>query len=85
MDMKNFELNGDILTVTVTIDGVGYWFSTRWKAPEKPYGDTWFLETYANQLTGKRDLSQEKITEFLNLINPRKNWDMSYYETLKRL
>ena len=33
-----------------------YIFGVQWKAPEKPYDDTWVLKSYGNKLNGVRDL-----------------------------
>jgi hypothetical protein len=76
MEMRDFILHRDILSVEVKIDGSDYRFGMRWKAPEKPYGDTWILQSYANKLTGEKDLSKEQIEEFLDTINARWNWNM---------
>ncbi|MBM7663544.1 hypothetical protein JOC85_004424 [Bacillus mesophilus] len=76
MDMSSFILHGDILSVEVKINGSEYRFVVQWKAPTKPYGDTWVLKSYANMLTGEKDLSEEKIAEFLNTINANWNWHM---------
>jgi hypothetical protein len=76
MEMKDFILHIDILSVEVQIDGKDYRFSVRWKAPDKPYGETWILQTYANKLTGKKDLSKEQIKGFLETINAKWNWNM---------
>ena len=39
---------------------------------KKPFDDTWILKCYANRMTGEKDLSKEKIAEFLETINA--NW-----------
>lgn len=64
MQMRDFILHGDILSVKVKIDGNDYRFGIQWKTPRKPYGNTWILKYYFNKLTGEKDLSDEKITEF---------------------
>jgi hypothetical protein len=46
-----------------------YIIGVHWKAPEKPYGDTWVLKSYSNKETGNKDLSKDQINEFLNTIN----------------
>jgi hypothetical protein len=46
------------------------------EAPDKPYGETWILQSYANKLTGEKDLSKEQIEEFLDTINAKWNWNM---------
>ncbi|MDQ6600820.1 hypothetical protein [Bacillus salipaludis] len=78
--MRSFILHGDILSVEVKIDENEYRFGVRWKAPKKPYGDTWILEYYGNKLTGEKDLSKEKIAEFLNTINANWNWNMDDFK-----
>jgi hypothetical protein len=80
MDMRSFILHGDILSVEVSIDGNDYRFGVQWKAPKKPYGDTWKLKSYANKLTGEKDLSEEKIAEFLDTINANWNWNMNDFK-----
>lgn len=65
MNMGNFILDGDILKVEAKMENVDYFFGVQWKAAEKPYGETWVLKSYANKVTGKKDLSQEKIDHFL--------------------
>jgi hypothetical protein len=80
MHMKNFILHGDILTVEVKMGDIDYIISVQWKAPEKPYGETWVLKSYANKLTGEKDLSQEKIDEFMDTINAKWNWNMADFE-----
>jgi hypothetical protein len=80
MEMKNFILHGDILSVEVKIDTIDYRFGIQWKAPEKPYGDTWVLKSYANKLTGEKDLSEEKIAMFLDTINAKWNWNMDDFK-----
>lgn len=45
MEMRDFILHRDILSVEVKIDGNNYRFGVRWKTPEKPYGDTWILQS----------------------------------------
>ncbi|WP_245680570.1 hypothetical protein [Bacillus marinisedimentorum] len=72
--MRNFILHKDILTVEVTIDQADYLIGVQWKEPEKPFGDTWILKSYANKKTGEKDLSDEKISSFLDTINARWNW-----------
>lgn len=76
MDMRSFILHGDILSVEVKINDSDYRFGVQWKVPKKPYGDTWELKSYANVLTGEKDLSKEKIAEFLDTINANWNWNM---------
>lgn len=43
----------------------------QWKVPEKPYDETWVLKSYANKLNGEKDLSKEKIQEFMDTINAK--------------
>ncbi len=76
MEMRNFILNKDILTVEVTIDQADYLIGVQWLEPEKPFADTWILKSYANKKTGEKDLSDEKISAFLNTINARWNWNV---------
>ncbi|WP_419955177.1 hypothetical protein ACN6MT_06375 [Neobacillus niacini] len=52
----------------------------QWKVPKKPYGDTWNLKSYANKLTGEKDLSEEKIAGFLDTINANWNWNMDDFK-----
>lgn len=80
MEMRSFILNGDILSVEVSIDDNDYRLAVKWTAPKKPYGDTWILKSYANKLTGKKDLSEEKIAEFLDIINADWNWNMDDFK-----
>ena len=39
MEMRNFILHQDILSVEVTIDKKDYIIGVQWKTPEKPYGE----------------------------------------------
>jgi len=80
MEMRSFILHRDILSVEVSIDSNNYRFGVQWKAPKKPYDDTWILKSYANKLTGEKDLSEENITEFLNTINANWNWNMDDFK-----
>ncbi|NMD69389.1 hypothetical protein HHO41_03745 [Bacillus sp. DNRA2] len=80
MDMRSFILHGDILSVEVKINESDYRFGVQWKAPTKPYGDTWVLKSYANVLNGEKDLSEEKIAEFLDSINANWNWNMDDFK-----
>ena len=80
MEMRSFILHRDILSVEVSIDSNDYRFGVQWKAPKKPYDDTWILKSYANKLTGEKDLSEENITEFLNTINANWNWNMDDFK-----
>ncbi|AKA72030.1 hypothetical protein [Clostridium scatologenes] len=59
MEMKDFILNGDILSLQVKINGDNYRFLVRWKMPQKPYDETWKLEGYINVVTGEKDLTEE--------------------------
>nr|WP_233096645.1 hypothetical protein [Fictibacillus halophilus] len=74
--MKDFILHKEILSVEVKIDGKDYRFGVRWKAPDRPYGETWILQSYANKVTGAKDLSKEQIKGFLETINAKWNWNM---------
>ncbi|PMC33884.1 hypothetical protein CJ195_26050 [Bacillus sp. UMB0899] len=80
MDMRNFILHRDILSVEVTIDKKDYIIGVQWKAPEKPYGDTWVLKSYSTKETGNKDLSKEQINEFLKTINANWNWNMDDFK-----
>lgn len=80
MEMRNFILHGDILSVEAKINGRNYILGIQWKAPEKPYDETWVLKSYANKLTGEKDLSKEQIKEFLDTINAKWNWNLSDYK-----
>lgn len=78
MEMRNFVLHGhNILSVEATIDGNDYIFGVQWKAPEKPYDETWILKSYSNKSNGEKDLSKEKIDEFLDTINAKWNWNVA--------
>jgi hypothetical protein len=80
MEMRNFILHGDILTFQVKIKDIDYTFSIQWKTPEKPYDETWILKSYCNNLTGEKDLTKEQITEFMDTINPKWNWNMADFQ-----
>ncbi|ASK64177.1 hypothetical protein CFK37_19500 [Virgibacillus phasianinus] len=80
MDMRNFILHRDILSVEAKINESDYIFGVQWKAPEKPYDETWVLKSYANKLTGEKDLSQEKINGFLDAINAKWNWNVAQFK-----
>ncbi|CAH0346702.1 MULTISPECIES: hypothetical protein [unclassified Bacillus (in: firmicutes)] len=81
MEMRHFILHGDnILSVEVTIDARDYRFGVQWKAPEKPYDETWVLKSYANKLNGEKDLSKEKIQEFMDTINAKWNWNVADFK-----
>lgn len=77
MEMRNFILHGDILSVEAKINGSDYILGVQWKAPEKPYDETWVLKSYANKLTGEKDLSKDQIKEFLDTINAKWNWNVT--------
>lgn len=74
MEMKNFILHGDILSVEVRIEKNDYIFGIQWKTPKKAYDDTWILKSYSNKLNGEKDLSKEKINAFLEKVNANWNW-----------
>lgn len=76
MEMKNFILNGDILSLQVKIDNSNYRFMVRWKVPKKPYDETWKLEQYINIDTSEKDLTKEKIDKFMDTINAKWNWNI---------
>ena len=80
MHMRNFILHRDILSVEVEIEGNDYIFGVQWKAPEKPFDDTWVLKSYINKLTGNKDLSKEQVEEFLDVINAKWNWNIADYQ-----
>lgn len=81
MEMRNLILHRDnILSIEVKIDESDYIFGVQWKAPERPYDDTWVLKSYANKLNGAKDLSKEKIQEFLDTINAKWNWDVADFK-----
>ena len=80
MEMRSFILHRDILSVEVSIDSNDYRFGVQWKAPKKPYDDTWILKSYANKKKKKKDLSEEKIAEFLDIINANWNWNMDDFK-----
>ena len=61
------------------IDRSDYKVGVQWKAPEKPFGDT-CVKSYANVLTGEKNLSKEKIAEFLDTINANWNWNIDDYK-----
>ena len=78
MEMRNLILQQrDILSIEVRIDDQDYIFGVQWKAPSQPYEDTWILKSYANKLNGAKDLSEEKIKEFLDTINANWNWNIN--------
>ncbi|AWI06780.1 hypothetical protein [Clostridium drakei] len=76
MEMKDFILNGDILSLQVKINEDNYRFSVRWKVPQKPYDETWKLEGYINVVTGEKDLTEEQVNKFIDTINARWNWNV---------
>lgn len=76
MEMSKFILRGDILTLQVRIDNEDYRFGVRWKIPEKPYDETWKLESYININTGKSNLKEEQIKLFMDTINAKRNWNL---------
>ncbi|WJQ15645.1 hypothetical protein QT238_09050 [Geobacillus stearothermophilus] len=80
MEMSKFILLGDILIMKVKIDGVDYTFSIRWKAPKKPYDETWELVSYAKNSTGEKDLSEEQIKKFMDTVNPKMNWNVADFQ-----
>ena len=81
MEMRNLVLHGhNILSIEVKIDEKEYIFGVQWKAPEKPYDDTWVLKSYANKLNGAKDLSEERIQEFLDTINAKWNWNVDDFK-----
>lgn len=81
MEIRNLILHRDnILSIEVKIDESDYRFGVQWKAPEKPYDDTWVLKSYANKLNGTKDLSKEKIQEFLDTINAKWNWNVDHFK-----
>ncbi|BAD76009.1 MULTISPECIES: hypothetical protein [Geobacillus] len=80
MEMSKFILLGDILIMKVKIDGVDYTFSIRWKAPKKPYDETWKLVSYAKNSTGEKDLSEEQIKKFMDTVNPKMNWNIADFQ-----
>jgi hypothetical protein len=80
LDMRSFILHGDILSIDVKIDNSKYRFGVQWQKPKKPYDDTWILKSYANTLTGEKDLPKDKIVEFLDTINANWNWNMDDYK-----
>lgn len=77
MEMKDFILHGNILSLQVEINGIDYRFGVRWKIPQKPYDETWELKSYCNVETGEKDLTKEQIKAFMDIINPRWNWNMN--------
>lgn len=77
MEMSKFILQGDILSLQVRIEGVDYRFGVRWKIPQKPYDETWKLESYCNIATGEKNLTQEQIKVFMDTINARWNWNVA--------
>ena len=81
MEMRNLILNRDILSIEVKLNENDYIFGVQWKAPEKPYDDTWVLKSYANKLNGVKDLSEDKIQElFLDTINAKWNWNVADFK-----
>jgi hypothetical protein len=80
MEMRNFILHGDILSVEAKINGSDYRLGVQWKVPEKPYDETWVLKSYVNKLTGEKDLSKEQVKEFLDTINVKWNWNVSDFK-----
>lgn len=78
MQMRNFILHR--LSIEAEIEGNDYIFGVQWKAPEKPYDETWVLKSYVNKLTGNKNLSKEQIEQFLDTINARWNWKISDYQ-----
>lgn len=74
MEMKNFILHGNILSVEVRIEKKDYIFGIQWKAPETAYADTWVLKSYANKSNGEKDLSKDNIKAFLATVNANWNW-----------
>ena len=80
MDMSNFILRGDILSLEVRIDGENYRFSVRWSSPKKPYDETWKLISYCNVTTGEKNLSQKQITLFMDTINAKWNWNIEDFK-----
>jgi hypothetical protein len=70
-------LHGDILSVEAKINGSDYILGVQWKEPKKLYDETWVLKSYANKLTGEKDLSKNQIKEFLNTINAKWNWNVT--------
>ncbi|KGK90147.1 hypothetical protein [Clostridium sp. HMP27] len=80
MEMSKFILHGDILSLQARIDGTDYRFGVKWKAPQKPYDETWELKSYCNILTGEKNLTEEQIRTFMDTINAKWNWNISDFE-----
>jgi hypothetical protein len=80
MEMRNFILHGDILSVQVIINNTDYTFGVKWKNPEKPYDETWELKSYCKNSTGEKDLTKEQLKEFMDTINPNWNWNMADFQ-----
>ncbi|RBW70201.1 hypothetical protein DS031_08045 [Bacillus taeanensis] len=80
MQMRNFVLYGDILSVQVEIEDKDYTFGVKRKDPKKPYDDTWELKSYCNNAAGERDLKEEQIKEFMEVINPNWNWNIDGFK-----
>ncbi|ALF10673.1 hypothetical protein [Parageobacillus thermoglucosidasius] len=77
METSKFILHGDILIMNVKIDDVDYTFGIRWKAPKKPYDETWELVSYVKNSTGEKDLSEEQIKKFIDAVNPKMKFPSS--------
>lgn len=77
MEMSRFILNGDLLSLQVRIDGEDYRILVRWKVPQKPYDETWKLESYCKIANGEKNLSEGQIKSFMDTINARWNWNVA--------
>ncbi|WP_163539327.1 hypothetical protein [Gracilibacillus sp. YIM 98692] len=73
MQLSNFILHNDILLIHADIKGFDYIFTVKWATFENKKGGEWELKSYINNSNGQKDLSEEQIQEFIDLINP--NWD----------
>ena len=76
MEMSKFILHGETLSLQVRIDGVDYRFGVMWKAPQKPYDETWILKSYCKIETGEKNLTDEQIKVFMGTINAKWNWNV---------
>ncbi|MDX8047413.1 hypothetical protein SH601_15705 [Gracilibacillus sp. S3-1-1] len=74
MRLSNFILHNDILLIHATINNYDYIFTVKWATVSDKMGGEWELKSYINNSTGKKDLSENVLQQFLDQINPQWDW-----------
>ncbi|GAE94895.1 hypothetical protein JCM21714_4094 [Gracilibacillus boraciitolerans JCM 21714] len=85
MQLSNFILHNDILLIHADINGNDYVFTVKWKTLQNKKGGEWELKSYLNNSNGKKDLTEQQLTAFINRINPTWDWEKDQQQILNAI